>query len=93
MTSQIIETESPDEQRYREVSAKLTALNVEIEEAEGLFDSYRFTHPKITFTALGVSSHSDSHREQLENRVLELQRQRQAIFPLYAELKFRLLER
>jgi hypothetical protein len=82
-TSQITETElSPDEAAYAEVSAKLTAVNVSLEQAEEAFNLYRYSH---TIPTPDVIARSCELREEIERWQRELQR----LLPAFSEAKSR----
>jgi hypothetical protein len=92
-TNQIIapEQESPDEKLYRELSVKLTMLDLRIAEVQKQYDDRRWLHPKITFPAPGgMVIAADAERDRLQGELSRLQMERQTILPKWAELKFSL---
>ena len=86
----IIEQESAEEKLYRDVCTRLSLLNVQIEEAQRVFDAARARNPKLELTQMGLVQRPNSERDAAEARLNELLLKRQPLFVEHAELKFKI---
>lgn len=83
-TPQVLEPETDDQRNYREISTRLTLLDIEIDSAARELNDFRYNNPIPTTSVVSRGS-------ELEGRVNDLLRQRGNLLPIWAELKGRVL--
>ncbi len=74
---------SPEEQAFAEISAKLTAAHVAVDEARGAFNLFRYRNPISTPEVIARAA-------ELRGTVEQAERSLQALLAPYSEAKARI---